>query len=152
MEPPEPLEVRLIETDEAIAAAFPFVLQLRPRLRDGGAAGFVRVVRLQARDGYRLFGAFRADRLVGLAGVRIAHTLSRGPHLFVDDLVTDESVRGQGVGTAFVRWLRGHAAEQGLPRVYLDIREAARRFYERLGGTFMTSIPCWIEADGGQPR
>jgi hypothetical protein len=29
--------------------------------------------------------------------------------------------------------------------VYLDSRATARGFYERVGFTFLTAVPCWIE-------
>jgi GNAT superfamily N-acetyltransferase len=85
--------------------------------------------------------------LVALAGFRPAHTLSRGPHFFVDDLVTDAARRGAGYGTAMLEWIAARAREHGVPRVYLDSRDTAREFYERLGFTLLTSIPCWIESD-----
>ena len=141
------MDVRLLESDHAIEGAYPLMAQLRPHLIE---AEFVAVIRKQAADGYRLFGGFDAGRrLVALAGLRVSHTLSRGPHLFVDDLVTDESQRGRGYGKAMIRWLRAYASEQGLPAVHLDSRDTARGFYERVGFTFHTSIPCRI--DSGPP-
>ena len=82
---------------------------------------------------------------MALAGVRRSHTLSRGEHLFVDDLVTAEDVRGRGHGRAMLDWLGEQAAAEGIPRVYLDSRATAKGFYERAGFTFLTSIPCWRE-------
>ncbi len=80
-----------------------------------------------------------------LAGIRRSHTLSRGEHLFVDDLVTDESLRGRGYGRATIDWLTARARAEGVPRIYLDSRVTARGFYERVGFTFHTSIPCWLD-------
>ena len=138
------MDVRPLETDREIGDAYPLMAQLRPHLKQ---PEFVSVIRHQAADGYQLFGGFDdAGRLVALAGLRVAHTLSRGPHLFVDDLVTDESLRGRGYGTAMIRWLRAYASEQGLPAVCLDSRDTARGFYERVGFTFHTSIPCRIDS------
>ena len=116
--------------------------QLRERAR---ADTFLQEVRRQQAEGYRLYGEFEEDRLVTLAGVRRTHTLSRGEHLFVDDLVTAADARGQGHGTVMMRWLARQAADDGIPRIYLDSRDTARGFYETLGFTFRTSIPCWIE-------
>ena len=141
------MDVRPLETEREIADAYPLMAQLRPHLK---SAEFVPMIRLQAADGYRLFGGFDGGRLVALAGFRTAHTLSRGPHLFVDDLVTDESQRGRGYGTAMIRWLRAYASEQGLPAVHLDSRDTARGFYERVGFTFHTSIPCRIDSASSQ--
>jgi ribosomal protein S18 acetylase RimI-like enzyme len=91
---------------------------------------------------------------VALAGVRRTHTLSRGEHLFVDDLVTDARARGVGYGSALMRWLAARAAAEGLARIDLESRNTARGFYERLGFTFQSTIPCWLDipkylAEGG---
>ena len=133
---------RTLGTDAELAGAFPLMATLRDRI---GAGTFVAEVRRQQRDGYQLIGAFDGERLVALAGIRRSHTLSRGEHLFVDDLVTDESVRGRGYGRALMEWIISRARSEGLRRVYLDSRITARGFYEKLGFTFHTSIPCWLE-------
>ena len=137
------MDIRQLDADADLVAAFSLMAQLRPHLKE---AEFVSVIRRQRADGYRLFGGFDGGRLVALAGLRVAHTLSRGPHLFVDDLVTDETHRGRGYGKAMVLWLRTYAGEQGLPAVCLDSRDTARGFYERVGFTFHNSIPCRIDS------
>ena len=96
-------------------------------------------------EGYRLYGGFDGGRLVCLSGVRRSHTLSRGEHLFVDDLVTLEEVRGTGFGAQMIRWLAERARAEGLGRIYLDSRATAKGFYEKIGFTLLTSIPCWLE-------
>jgi hypothetical protein len=32
-----------------------------------------------------------------------------------------------------------------VPRIYLDSRNTARPFYEKMGFQFNTSVPCYIE-------
>jgi GNAT superfamily N-acetyltransferase len=139
------MEIRVLQTDVEIAGAFPLMRVLRERLR---AESFVADVRAQQRDGYVLAGGFAGGRLVALAGFRPGLTLSRGPHLFVDDLVTDPAEQGKGHGRAMIAWLRRRAAEMDLPVVALDSRATAKGFYERCGFTMNTSIPCWIAAEG----
>lgn len=136
------LSIRELRTDAEIVATYPLMKVLRERLQ---ADRFLSEVRRQQVEGYELIGAFLDDRLVGLAGVRRTHTLSRGEHLFVDDLVTDESVRGAGHGRALLQWLARRAQAEGIPRIHLDSRNTARGFYERVGFTFSTSLPCWID-------
>ena len=140
--PESSVDVRELTTDREIIAAYPLARQLRDRIRE---ETFLAEVRRQESQGYRLFGGFEDGRLVALAGVRRSHTLSRGEHLFVDDLVTAEDVRGRGHGRAMLDWLGEQAAAEGIPRVYLDSRATAKGFYERAGFTFLTSIPCWKE-------
>ena len=134
---------RELSSDEDILAAYPLMSALRDRIRPDT---FLDEVRRQQRQGYQLIGAFDAGRLVGLAGIRRSHTLSRGEHLFVDDLVTASEEQGRGYGTALLRWLGARAAGDGIPRVYLDSRDTAKGFYAKIGLRFLTSVPCWIEA------
>ena len=133
---------KTLSTDDELNAAFPLMAALRDRVR---AETFVEEIRRQQRDGYELVAGFDDGRLVTLAGIRRSHTLSRGEHLFVDDLVTDETVRGRGYGKATIEWLAARARADGLNRIYLDSRITARGFYERVGFTFHTSIPCWLD-------
>jgi GNAT superfamily N-acetyltransferase len=134
------LDVRELATDAEIAAAYPLARQLRDRIREDT---FLAEVRRQAIQGYRLYGGFEDGRLVALAGVRRSHTLSSGEHLFVDDLVTAEDARGRGHGRSMLDWLGRQAADEGIPRIYLDSRATAKGFYASVGFTFLTAIPCW---------
>lgn len=137
------LTIRVLETDAEIEGAYPLVSALRDRVRP---ETFLHEVRRQQRDGYELIGGFADGRLVALAGVRPGHTLSRGEHVFVDDLVTAEACRGAGHGTAMLRWIAARARASGVSRIYLDSRVTARSFYEQIGFTCLTSIPCWIDS------
>ena len=137
------MDVRELVADTEVTSAYPLMRQLRDRLRE---ETFLAEVRRQEVEGYRLFGLFDGGRLCALAGVRRSHTLSRGEHLFVDDLVTAEDLRARGHGSELLRWLAGYARQQGISRVYLDSRLTAKGFYAKLGFQFLTSIPCWAEA------
>jgi GNAT superfamily N-acetyltransferase len=131
-----------LRSNTEIAGAFSLMSVLRDRIR---ADTFVAEVRRQQCQGYELVGAYDGNALLALAGIRRAHTLSRGEHVFVDDLVTDERVRGQGHGAALLRWIAARAAAEGVTRLYLDSRITAKGFYEHAGFTFLTSIPCWVD-------
>ncbi|MGH8636494.1 MAG: GNAT family N-acetyltransferase [Burkholderiales bacterium] len=137
------LVCRELSSDDEIRAAYALMSALRDRIRPDT---FLDEVRRQQLQGYQLIGAFDEDRLVGLAGIRRSHTLSRGEHLFVDDLVTEPGEQGRGYGTALLRWLGARAVAEGIPRLYLDARDTAKGFYAKNGLSFLTSVPCWIEA------
>lgn len=138
------MDIRELQSDAAILEAFPLMKALRERIaRDT----FLEEVRRQQEHGYRLLGGFENGALVALAGIRHAHTLSRGEHVFVDDLASEASVRGAGHGRSMMRWIARHAAAESIPRIYLDARITAKGFYEKLGFTFHTSIPCWIDVE-----
>jgi len=144
------VQVRELSSDAEIAAAYPLARELRDRIRQDT---FLAEVRRQQFEGYRLYGGFDQGRLVVLAGVRRSHTLARGEHLFVDDLVTTEASRGAGHGTRMLHAIAVIAEAEGVARIYLDSRLTAKGFYESLGFTFLTSIPCWIETGAlARPR
>jgi GNAT superfamily N-acetyltransferase len=131
-----------LSTDEEILTAFPLMKALRERI---AGATFLEEIRRQQRTGYRLFAGFDEDTIVVLAGIRRSHTLARGDHVFVDDLVSDDS--GAGYGRAMMQWIAQQAASEGVPRIHLDARATAKGFYEKLGFTFHSSIPCWIDVE-----
>jgi ribosomal protein S18 acetylase RimI-like enzyme len=135
-------EVRELRTDEEISAAFPLVVQLRTHLE---RETFLTTVRAQQAAGYRLYGGFEAGQLVTAAGVRNAQTFSRGPHLFVDDLVTHDTEQEKGHATAMLRWLASDAKSRGLTRIFLDSRESAIGYYKQAGFEFIKATPCWID-------
>ena len=118
------------------AAVFPIIAQLRPHL---DAAQFLDRVRRQSHAGYELVGAYRDGRLIGVLGMRPVHTLVRGPHLHVDDIVIEESERRAGGGRALMAYAEADARARGMKGVFLDARPAAIGFYQALGYALHTT-------------
>ena len=141
---PARLDIQELTTDAQIRAAVPLLSILRDRLRP---ETFLDEIRVQEAQGYRLVGAFAAGRLVSVAGVRRQHTLGRGPHAFVDDLITLPDQQGKGYATHLLQYVGAQAAANGLPHVCLGARANALGFYDRLQFRFLTSIPCWIPSE-----
>jgi ribosomal protein S18 acetylase RimI-like enzyme len=129
------VEIRRLEPREW-EGIFSLVAQLRPHL---DKEEFLRRVRVQGLGGYELIGAFRDDHLVGFLGIRPVHTLVRGAHLHVDDLVVDEAERKSGVGRALMDYAEADARARGMGSVFLDARSAAIGFYETIGFVMHTS-------------
>jgi GNAT superfamily N-acetyltransferase len=138
------LRIDELTTDAQVMAAFPLMAELRDRVKRDT---FLEEIRVQETEGYRLLGLYAGDILVCIAGVRRQHTTSRGPHAFVDDLVTHPDHRGKGYATELLKYVAVQAAANGLPRVYLDARATALGFYDKLKFKMLTSVPCWIEAE-----
>lgn len=109
---------------------YPVVAELRTHL---DREDFVIAVRRQAETGYELWGAFEGRALVGAIGFRVAHTLARGAHVHVDDLVVTESRRSGGIGRALLELAEKEARRHGFDCVYLDSRQDALPFYYALG-------------------
>lgn len=138
------MQIRVLESDTEIEAATALMRELRPYLVP---EQFLSTIRAMQADGYILAGGFdEAGTLVSLAGYRFSSTLFRGPHLFVDDLVTSAASQKKGYGTAMLAWLAQRTIEKGMTHVWLDSRVTARGFYEQVGFEMMKSIPCRMEA------
>ena len=122
------------DTDAAIEACFPVLVQLRPHLTP---ESLLARVRRQQTEGYRLVARRNGDgTVVACAGYRFLNLLHRGKVLYVDDLVTDERARSAGHGHALMEWLLAEARSAGCDELQLDSgthRHDAHRFYFREG-------------------
>lgn len=128
------LRLSHINQEPDYLASFVLMHELRPHLKD--AATFAAQVRRQAQQGYRLLAAWQGEQLQGLAGYRLQENLIYGSFLYVDDLVTASSARGQGVGAQLIEALQAEAKKQGCAHLVLDTGLAnalAQRFYFRQG-------------------
>lgn len=125
--------IRQVHTDLEIDQCFAVMAQLRPHLKQDE---FVKLVRIQMQDSYRLVCAMDIDVVVAVAGYRISRSLSWGKYLYVDDLVTDTARRSEGIGKKLLCWLLDEARRNGCSQFHLDSgtqRKDAHRFYEREG-------------------
>jgi len=129
------LQVRRLEPREW-AETFPIVVQLRPHLDQDE---FLRRIHRQSYSGYELVGVFRDGRIIGVLGMRPVHTLMRGPHLHVDDIVVEETEQKSGGGRALMTFAQEDARARGMTAVFLDARPEAIGFYETIGFTLHTA-------------
>jgi ribosomal protein S18 acetylase RimI-like enzyme len=114
-----------------VAKAYPLIRELRPHL---DLTEFLRRLQVQRElHQYELLGAYANGTLQGLLGMRVVHTLSRGAHLHVDDLIVTDAARTRGLGRALLERAENEARARGLASVYLDSRPTALGFYEKLG-------------------
>jgi GNAT superfamily N-acetyltransferase len=127
---------RHVVTAEEAHACAALMRQLRPHLID--AADFVARWRRQTEAGYRLIAIWDDHGPIALAGFRITENLVHGRHLYVDDLVTDATHRGSGLGHRLMDHLKGEARAERCAKLILDTPRTntdAHRFYEREGLT-----------------
>ncbi|WP_203525612.1 GNAT family N-acetyltransferase [Crenobacter caeni] len=131
---------RLLRED-LLAAALPVHRQLRPNLPDEPAAYRAMMARVFA-GGARMFVALDdADQVQGVALWRVYENTYQGRRLYLDDLVTGEAHRSQGVGKALLAACEAEAARQGCGYFSLDSgtwRTDAHRFYFREGFTIQS--------------
>ncbi len=117
------------ERDE-IRRCYPVMEQLRPHLDE--TAFCAQVARQFATERYHLAALESEGAIVAVTGYRYLENLIYGPHLYVDDLITDEAHRGRGFGGLLFDWLVAEARREGCRALHLDSgvqRFAAHRFY-----------------------
>lgn len=115
-----------------LAAAEAVHRQLRPQLPDDYAEKMRRVF----ADGARMCVAVRDERVAGVAVYRVHENTFDGVQMYVDDLVSDETQRSQGIGRALLDHLQRRAREVGCAKFNLDSgtqRQQAHKFYFREG-------------------
>jgi len=86
--------------------------------------------------GARMCVAAEGESVRGVAVYRIVENTFEGLHLYVDDLVTDETRRSTGVGRALMDHMQGLARAAGCEAYTLDSgtqRQQAHKFYFREG-------------------
>ena len=86
-------------------------------------------------DGNHLLIARDGDRVVGMLTL-VTFPIPTGLRAWIEDVVVDESARGQGVGAALTQEAVRQARTLGARTVDLTsrpTRQAANRLYERLG-------------------
>lgn len=98
------LEIRKLLPREWVLE-YPVIAQLRPL----DEPEFLKRTRRQSRSGYELLAAFRKGKIIGVIGIRPVHTLARGAHLHIDDLVVDASTRGSGAGRSLMQYAEADA-------------------------------------------
>ena len=123
-----------IDDEDGVRRCYPVMAQLRPHL--ASEEDFVARWRRLASEGYRLLALLDGPRVVALAGYRAQENLVHGRFLYVDDLVTDASLRGGGHGGKLMDRLKQEARALGCGKLILDTslsNSLAQRFYFRNG-------------------
>ena len=123
--------IRSLTTADELRAAWPVVQQLRPHLDQDR---FVAQALRQMADGYRATALYDDGVARAYEGWRVHEFLVYGRHVYVDDLVTDETARSHGYGKALLDWLKAEAKRLDCVRLQLDSgthRKDAHAFYLR---------------------
>jgi GNAT superfamily N-acetyltransferase len=105
------------------------IKELRPHLRSDD---FLDQIKLQQREGYTLAYFENEDGIQAACGFRIATFLAWGKVFYIDDLITIEAARGQGLGGMLLTWMISQARSHNCNAVHLDTghhRHDAHRLY-----------------------
>lgn len=87
-------------------------------------------------DGYEIVAIEADKKVLAVMGYRILHDFVHGKHLYIDDLVSTESHRSQGLGTELLKYAENRARELGCRGLRLCTgidNEQGKKFYERNG-------------------
>lgn len=128
----------LHEEETTIAAWLMRSEHLHRSLRTSLPPGYAAYMRLMFSEGARMAVLHEAEVPKALAVYRIQHTTFHGRRFYIDDLVTVESGRGRGYGSALLQWCDGEARAQSCDTFALDSgvqRGGAHRFYFSRGLT-----------------
>lgn len=86
----------------------------------------------QIKNGYKLAYVLQDEQVICVAGFSILQKLSLGKHLYIDDFVTDKSVKSTDAGKALLDFLKIYAKQQDCRSIELDSlvqRYDAHKFY-----------------------
>jgi ribosomal protein S18 acetylase RimI-like enzyme len=126
------IEVATELTEELVEAFARLVPQLSNRATTPTSAELVSILQSPAT---RVLLAWDDERIVGTLTLAL-FAIPTGVRAWIEDVVVDESARGQGAGEALTRKAIRLAADAGAGTVDLTSRPdrtAANRLYEKLG-------------------
>ncbi|MCW8126952.1 GNAT family N-acetyltransferase [Microbulbifer halophilus] len=127
------MQAQLFTPEQDLDAIATVLLQLRPQYH---LASIKARIHKQRQNGYQLAYVSDNNGILCVAGFVVGEKLAWGRHLYIDDLVTDESHRSTGAGRFLIDWLKDYAREIGCKQIHLDSgvqRFSADRFYLREG-------------------
>jgi GNAT superfamily N-acetyltransferase len=130
--------MKIIDITEAAAAALRDAERVHRQLRPHMPADYAGTMKRVFEGGARMAVAEQDGRIAGVAVYRMYVNTFAGLHMYVDDLVTDETARSTGVGHALMEHLQAIARAAGCKAFTLDSgtqREQAHKFYFREGMT-----------------
>lgn len=115
---------------------FPVMKELRPHL---DFENYISIYEQAHRsDGFEIVAIEEDNKILALMGYRILSDYVRGKHIYVDDLVSSESVRSKGLGAELLKYAEGVAKEMNCTTLRLCTgieNERGVNFYERNGWT-----------------
>lgn len=126
-------EIFIADTDEEINSCFSVFKELRPALV---YEDFLPQIRRQEEQSYKVLALRQAGEIKSVAGFRYCEFLAWGKIIYIDDLSTLASARGNGWAEALLNWLIDQAKRAGCNGIHLDsgyARHAAHRLYLQKG-------------------
>lgn len=127
------MHVKIANSDEELKMISPVMLQLRPQYDE---ESLIRQIKQQLENGYQIAYVEDDGNVLCVAGFVMGAKLAWEKHIYIDDLITDETHRSTGAGKFIIDWFKNYAKENGCKQLHLDSavhRFAAHKFYLREG-------------------
>ena len=126
--------IKRADTLESLQRCLPLLQELRPAYA-GRETDMLAQIALQQQEGFELYYVEQGTQIAACAGIRFLQLLAHeGKILYVDDLITDESLRSKGYGKLLMDYLVDYAKKQACTAITLDSsvqRFRTHRFYLR---------------------
>ncbi|KAK2719477.1 thialysine N-epsilon-acetyltransferase-like isoform X3 [Artemia franciscana] len=85
-------------------------------------------------------------KIIGYSIYFYTYSTWEGRVVYIEDIYVQESYRGKGIGTAFIKHVAKIAVSKSCQRLELSVlnwNTASRKFYESLGGVDLTESEGW---------
>lgn len=125
-----------VRTQVDLERCFPVMRELRPHLN---WAQYLEIYeQSHAADGYEIVGIEKEGQVLAVMGYRFLSDFVRGRHVYIDDLVSTEKARSQGLGAELLRHAEAIARKSGCMSLRLCTgieNQGGIKFYDRNGWT-----------------
>jgi hypothetical protein len=122
------LEIK-IATEEEIKYCYKMMHQIREDLSE---KDFIDTISLQIKNGYKVAYVLEDKNVICVSGFTIGYKLAWGKHLYIDDFVTNKSVKSSDAAMALLDFIKIYAKQQNCTSIHLDSsvqRHEAHKFY-----------------------
>jgi len=132
------METRIfvVQSQSDLERCYPIMKELRPHL---GFDDYVLIYeQAHASDGYEIVAIESKDKILAAMGYRFLSDYVRGKHVYIDDLVSTESSRSEGLGAELLKYAERIAEANGCKSLRLCTgieNERGIQFYDRNGWT-----------------
>ena len=123
-----------VQSHADLERCFPVIKELRPHL---SFEDYVRIYeQAHKHDAYQLVAIEDGKNILAVMGYRFLWDFVRGKHLYIDDLVSTERFRSQGLGAVLLKYAESIASQSDCKALRLSAvfeNTHALRFYDRNG-------------------
>ena len=118
-----------IASEEEIKHCYKVMHQIRQDLSE---KDFIETISQQIKNGYKIIYVLDNNEVICVSGFVIGQKLAWGKHLYIDDFVTNKSVKSTNAAKALLDFIKIYAKQQKCNSIHLDSsvqRAEAHNFY-----------------------